>query len=191
MNKLSKTAKTIDTIAKVIFWLTIVVGIIAMLGLFIVKTDDFNQISLGNVNLTLSESYMATIQPSVIPRALMPLTILITMGCGCYSIWILRKILAPMINQTPFEESVSMNLRKLGWFTLISGTILQILEIAYQTLLFSNYRVEEFFNPANISDIMLNFQLDITFVYASVALFVLAFIFRYGEELQKLSDETL
>ena len=91
----------------------------------------------------------------------------------------------------PFDESISKNLKNLGILTLIGGGIWSVAKVIIDTTTFYAYRVSELFRPEIITHVELSISLDTTFLVIATVIFLLSYIFRYGAELQKLSDETL
>ena len=108
-----------------------------------------------------------------------------------YGVKIARKILKPMKEGLPFDESISKNLKNLGILTLIGGGIWSVAKVIIDTTTFYAYRVSELFRPEIITHVELSISLDTTFLVITTVIFLLSYIFQYGAELQKLSDETL
>jgi len=91
----------------------------------------------------------------------------------------------------PFDESISKNLKNLGILTLIGGGIWSITNVIVDTTTFNAYQINELFRPEMITNVELSVSLDTTFLVIAAVIFLLSYIFQYGAELQKLSDETL
>ena len=105
-----------------------------------------------------------------------------------YGIRIIRRILEPMKDGRPFDSSVSLNIRKMGWFTLGAGILINIFEAFVKTY------VAQAMISANANgpvEFAVTHQINMDFIVFAFILFLFSYIFRYGEELQKLSDETL
>ena len=98
-----------------------------------------------------------------------------------YGLHIFRRILRPMKEGQPFAETVSADMRRLGWLVLIAGGALSLIG------LFN----EQTITTPNDTLMVKTRQLDVTFLGVAAMLFLFSYIFRYGEELQRLSDETL
>ena len=91
----------------------------------------------------------------------------------------------------PFESAVSDKLKKLSFITLIGGGVLSVAKLVGEVVLCKMYDLESIFLNENIISCTAEFNLDMTFLLAFGVLYLLSYIFRYGEELQKQSDETL
>ena len=108
-----------------------------------------------------------------------------------YAAKIARKILLPMKEGLPFDESVYKNFRKLGVFTLIGGGLISSGRVLIDTMSYRAYEVQNLFIRDKIIECRLEPQAHLEFILIAFVFFLMSYIFRYGAELQKQSDETL
>ena len=108
-----------------------------------------------------------------------------------YAAKIARKILLPMKEGLPFDESVYKNFRKLGVFTLIGGGLISAGRVLIDTMSYRAYEVQNLFIRDKIIECRLEPQVHLEFILIAFVFFLMSYIFRYGAELQKQSDETL
>ena len=108
-----------------------------------------------------------------------------------YAAKIARKILLPMKEGLPFDESVYKNFRKLGVFTLIGGGLISAGRVLIDTMSYRAYEVQNLFIRDKIIECRLEPRIDLGFILIALVFFLMSYIFRYGAELQKQSDETL
>lgn len=108
-----------------------------------------------------------------------------------YAAKIARKILLPMKEGLPFDESVYKNFRKLGVFTLIGGGLISSGRVLIDTMSYRAYEVQNLFIRDKIIECRLEPQVHLEFILIAFVFFLMSYIFRYGAELQKQSDETL
>lgn len=108
-----------------------------------------------------------------------------------YAAKIARKILLPMKEGLPFDESVYKNFRKLGVFTLIGGGMISSGRVLIDTMSYRAYEVQNLFISDKIIECRLEPRIDLGFILIAFVFFLMSYIFRYGAELQKQSDETL
>ena len=108
-----------------------------------------------------------------------------------YAAKIARKILLPMKEGLPFDESVYKNFRKLGFFTLIGGGLISAGRVLIDTISYRAYEVQNLFISDKIIECRLEPRIDLGFILIALVFFLMSYIFRYGAELQKQSDETL
>ena len=203
MNKLSSTAKKLDTFFRILnTFLTI--GIVsALVGLGIIAAgflfdldpsligSGYNTMRIGTLHLALAESYApdphAVLVLVAVELALALLCLLIARRCNTC----VRDILAPMTRGEPFHTTVSTNLKKLAKFSLVLCLIINLANTAATVMYLFRFDLVSLLISDKITHITFNADLDLTFLLVSAILYLLSCVFRYGEELQQLSDETL
>lgn len=204
MEKLKKMAVVIDTILKTVF-------IIVIVGLILVIVADIAILAIGPMNIDNGRfSYNIFGANIVIADAedlagislngyqLASGVIMATVGGAIgmivvlVGIKMLREIIAPMKEGGPFVEGISLKMRNFGIFTLVAGVVGNILELVMwhiaQRILFSAVTVPEIY----AQDLRMNYEyvIDGSYIVFALFIFLLSYIFKYGEELQKQSDET-
>lgn len=200
MEKLSKTARVLDRIIKVLrgicfgfaiaFAILLVIGIVLPDNLYshFVVYDMY--VDFGSVQLQLSK----VLEPQG-PVRLYVCAILASgmaaLVLGGFGLHLLRKILAPMKDGRPFDSVVSENLRKLAWLNVGGGVIANVIKILVTMFEINMYDFSELFASNLVTGCTIKYQYDITFLLFAALLFLLSYIFKYGEELQRQSDETL
>jgi len=200
MEKLKKMAKTLDTVVKIFMYgnmisgvLLIVMGIVELGNISMNKSTlrESLVLSLGSVEIGLVSEYAPSVQYTN-TRFFVGLVCGIGI-CGflIYASKIFRKILAPMKDGLPFDESVSKNLKVLGILILVGGAIWSVVKVVIDATCYTAYHISELFRPERITDIELSVTLDTKFLIIAAMIFLMSYIFQYGAELQKLSDETL
>lgn len=80
------------------------------------------------------------------------------------------------MDHTPFDLSVSNHIKNLAKYILAGGIVFNILEVC---------RVMYF------KQIKFDIRIEFSFLIFAALIYLLSYIFRYGQELQQLSDETL
>ena len=95
-----------------------------------------------------------------------------------YGIHVLRYILRPMKEGQPFQNGISLKLRKLALVSLVGGAV-------------SAFDMKALFNSDLLLDYSHMYNINITFLIMAIILYILSYVFKYGEALQKESDETL
>ncbi len=104
---------------------------------------------------------------------------------------IIRKVLAPMKEGRPFDQGISQMIKKLAWVVLAGGAIVRIGGCITMMIEIKAYDLTAFFAESAIEGYRLNYVVDLNFIITACVLFLLSYVFRYGEELQRESDETL
>ena len=91
----------------------------------------------------------------------------------------------------PFAAEISSNLRQLGWLSLILGVAVQVMEAVSLYSLFVVQNMDALLISEKITHVNVNISFDPSFLIIPAVFFLLAYVFKYGEQLQTLSDETL
>ena len=201
MNKLSSTARTLDKIIKVLRGICIgcaiacavllVIGIFlpdSMYGSFVSFGE--REIDLGNLRLELSRDFAPTGSLRLVACAILAES-LISLGLGAACLHLLHKIFAPMAETMPFDGSVSVNLRKLGWLSLIAVIAYFMLGGLAAMLELRMYDLHQLFAADLVTNVSLQHSTNFSMLLIPAMVFLLSYVFKYGEELQKQSDETL
>lgn len=197
MEKIGKIAKNLDLIARVVYtvcsvfvWVLPITAVLLLVFGEQVIADGTYTVTLGMLTLEFAEEYMPfeAVKFRVIAGLLSVAVLLVFV---CWFIRVIQSVLEPMKEGKPFESAVSDKLKKLSFITLIGGGVLSVAKLVGEVVLCKMYDLESIFLNENIISCTAEFNLDMTFLLAFGVLYLLSYIFRYGEELQKQSDETL
>jgi len=200
---MKKTARILDKVFRVLERMLKIALIACLVSLGILAAGlifklDPNQIGtfsrsveLGFAELRLAEAYLPDQRLVLISAGAEVLMTILYVWAGRIAVRCIREILAPMTQGEPFGGIVSTKLKQLSSLSLLLGImeqgvrmaeqIVQTIAVDFQTLLLSE----------KIAGVSLNFEPDMTFLVVFAALKLLSYVFRYGEELQRQSDETL
>ena len=198
MKKLSNLARKFDSVAKFLFWLCAIVGgIVTVLMLLTpILPDDFFEyavvtITLGSIEMQLAQDYVPSVEEMKLFFVGMSALSAIASVFACLVIRIIRKILKPMKSEIPFDSTVSTNLKKLSWIVLVSGILMTIADFITEIIQYQAFNFPNLFLSDKIISCNLSYVSDGSFIVGFGILYLLSYIFRYGEELQMQSDETL
>ena len=203
MNNLSNTAKKLDKVFEIVhivlgaLAIACIVGVALIAAAYILKWDPsmigtgYENLDIGFLELTVAESYAPD-------KWLVLLQAAITLLVGCRLMYegrrgvgYIREILLPMKEEKPFDAVVSTNLKKLAKLSITLGVLYNIIILAEQVMTVFVYDLPQLLINEKIVHVDGMFQVDLTFLIYWAILLLLSYVFRYGEELQKLSDETL
>lgn len=197
--KLIRSASVIDRILKILQGFAIAGVIVSVI--FIPLTAIFGEkvianasrLQFGALDLTLSGDPAAWLDIPNVKTCI--IVMLIGAICVAAATWyclrVLREILAPMKEGSPFAAGISDKVRKLGWAVLIGGAVSEIGHAISEVFEVRAYRVEELLNPEHFSSISYDYSIHLWFVVTALILFFLSYVFCSGEALQRQSDETL
>ena len=203
MNKLISTAKKLDTLFKVIqivltvAMVTLIVGIvIAAAGVIFDLPPDmvgtgFDTLEISFLKIRIAQGYMPAFHD-----ILMIFLLGMILGVGWIVVFkigvkYVRNILKPMSEGQPFNSVAYLNMKKLAILSLIYGVLNNCINIAELLMCSYGYNIEKLLENEKIIDVSINYDIDLAFLIITAVFFLMSYVFKYGEELQQLSDETL
>ena len=197
--KLIKNATIIDRILKILQGFAAAGVIVA--ALFIPLTLIFGEkmiasadrLTIGELQLKLSGDMSAYLDMARIKSSIVVMLIgaILTAAAVWYCLRVLREIVAPMKEGQPFASGIADKIRKLGWTVLVTGAIAEIGGMITSIFELRAYQIDKIVSAGPVSEISYNYGFRLWFVFAALIIFFLSYVFRYGEALQKESDETL
>ena len=203
MDKLIKTATTLDNIFKILsvmFRIAIIVCLVCVCAVLACNMLDLTTEMMGEADQVLEIGSLSLhVAAGQLPD---PEGVLYWAGIMCVlgavmcfvlnlCVKTIRVILAPMKEGKPFASEVSKNLRKLGWLSLIATVAAQGVSAVGLLTMAAMHRIDQLLISDKITkvEVVPGFELSVLIIPA--VFFLLAYIFKYGEQLQNLSDETL
>ena len=203
MDKMKSTAKKLDVffrileIVSIVGWIMALVGVaIALVGVgFRMDPYDFGtgyaSLEIGFVELDVAgantpDPYAMTLHMAVLMALCAAFLVVIWRALKQ-----VRRILTPMIQGQPFSGEVGTGLKKLAAMSVLCCVISNIVVALEQ---FFNHRLFDIPNlllSDKITQVTVNYEFDLTYLVLAAILLLMSYVFRYGEELQQLSDETL
>lgn len=196
-----KGSKQIMLFVKILYWIClcslVFISILLIISLFIseqnidIITGMLNKtIVLGNISLNLKSGFMASGSTKLIIITNLISTIVVLV-LSSLLLKTLRNILENTLSGTPFKKDVSKNLKKLSLITLIMILVIPALK-AFQAFIELNaYDLDRLFNMNIISNIQLNYNIEVTLLLIPVCLYVFSKVFDYGNELQEFTDDVV
>ena len=203
MNNLTNTAKKLDKvfeIAHIVFGalaIASIVGVALIAVAYFLKMDPsfigtgYENFDIGFVELKIAEAYAPNKWLILAQAAITLLVACRLFYDGRRGIGYIREILKPMIEEKPFDAIVSTNLKKLAKLSIVIGILFNIIILSEQIMMVFVYGLPDLLISEKIPHITASFQVDLTFLIYWAILMLLSYVFRYGESLQQLSDETL
>ena len=203
MNNLTNTAKKLDKvfeIAHIVFGalaIASIVGVVLIAVAYIFKMDptfigtNYEKFDVGYLELEIAPAF-APSKWLILGQA--ALTLLVSCRLfydGRRGIGYVREILKPMIEEKPFDSIVSTNLKKLAKLAIVIGILVNIIILSEQIMTVFVYDLPGLLISEKITHVTGMFKIDLTFIVYWAILMLLSYVFRHGESLQQLSDETL
>lgn len=204
MEKLIKTATKLDKVFKVFQTLFTVLAIVAavfvgiiLLGWLLSWNPDtiatgYESLDIGFLELQIADAFAPDKWMVLLEAAIMLALTSICCVIGHFEVKCIRAILQPMTQGQPFSGAVSKNLKKLAILSIVVGIALNCTVLAEQIITVCAYDLPGLLLSDKITHIAINFgTFDLSFLVYSAILLLLSYVFRYGTQLQELSDETL
>ena len=198
MKKISNLAKKIDGVASFFKRVLIVAEVVVILVFILMLgfddsfyTSGFFSTSLAFVEFEFIEACMPDIETMKIYFVGMMLMGIAALVLTHYEIVIIRRIIKPMIEEHPFDASVALNIRRFAWVVLIGDGIFSGLYLVLNIFEYHAFDYENLFLSDKIVNVSADYQFSLTFVWIFLIVYLLSYVFQYGQELQIQSDETL
>ena len=197
--KMMKTSAVIDRILNFFQILIIICGIavIILAILMLVSGDRILShanlsLTLGALNLSLDETSQVVDIPALKLSLIFKLIAAAVMFAFVwYGIRLIRQLLRSMKEGRPFDNNASKTIQHLAWVVLTGGIVNAVIRMIAMGIEIRAIYFSTLFHSAAITGYNIDYTLDIGFIVTALILFLLSYIFRYGEELQRESDETL
>ena len=203
MNNLIKTASLLDKIMKIlsvcikIAFVVLVVGLGVLIAGFLFELPPemigtgYEQADLGFITLTVAENYLPDHRIIWCQTGMEMFLTLLCLIPAHFITKSFRAILDPMKKGEPFHNTVSVHLRNISRYICSLGIGMNLAVIISNILLVKAFDLHLLLLSEKISHVDFLFTFDFSFLMIAGILLLLSYIFRYGEELQQLSDETL
>ena len=203
MNNLTKTASILDTVMKIlsvcikIAAVALLVGLVFLAAGFVFDLppqmvgSGYATAEIGFIIFTVAQNYLPDYHTV---WAQVAMEIFLTMLClipAHFIVRSIRAILSPMKAGEPFHNDVSIHLGKIARYVCALGIGLNLAEIIGNILLTKAFDLHLLLLSERIPRVEFEFVFDFSFLLVSGILLLLSYVFRYGEQLQQLSDETL
>ena len=107
------------------------------------------------------------------------------------SIQTIESICKIAMDHTPFDVRVANHIKNLAKYTLAGGIVFNILEVCRVMYFKQIINFDLLFNTKYVTQINFGIRLHLSFLVFAALIYLLSYIFRYGQELQQLNDETL
>ena len=195
MKKMKQSANLLYKFFNVFFWLTILatcVLVVASVVLLILNIPP-ETLEIGIITFDLNTD---AVNFNNFKLKFLLITQMLSAIVSCaFAVFICKKlkdILRPIKNGEPFMDSACKNVRKLGNIMLIFGiasAIAQIVSTIALGIFMGDYGYI-FTNDYILSCSIIN-KYDTSWVIGALFMYLIAYIFDYGKQLQELSDETL
>ena len=202
LDKLSSTARKLGTFFRILQRILIgvmiaIVVVMAVLSIVnAVKPDAvigtaLNELDIGALTLVL-ETEQIPDNGSILAYAWVSVAISVLWGTAlCIGLHLLRRMLQPMGEGCPFHPDTARQIKKLAILSLVMGIVDNVASIVDAAMALRSYGLYQQTVIGSSEYISVNYSFDLSFLIVFFVLLLLSYLFSYGAELQRLSDETL
>ena len=195
MKNLKKSASILYTMFNIFFFLALFALYASVIAsaLFFVLDVPADTLQLGALEFSLNGEAFDS-QSLELKLIMLAATINIALTTAFVALICkkLKGIMRPIKNGEPFIETIGKDVRKLGNTILIFGLCSMVAQIGL-TAAFALFigKYGHIFQNDYILSCRIMSTSDFGWIAAALVVYLLAYIFEYGIQLQKLSDETL
>lgn len=193
--KCEKILKRMCLVLKILKDLALVWFIITILLAVFMFFVDINSIPLDSlridvIDITFKNDLLINKEmiAKILPVGLLLLGILFFIG---YKMIKIVESICKTALEKPFDISIANSLVKLSKYILIGGLMTNLIITFRFIILTKPYNYNLLFNKNYVSGVQFKYQFSLTFLLVAALVYLLSYAFRYGKELQDLSDETL
>ena len=200
MKDLKRSARTLNTLLNIFFWILVARGLFAagyhILALYKILTDP-TALS-GKMGLTIdwltldaANGFGITLDGAISMKLIQLISAVVITVIACRCVCTLKHILLPIEVGQPFRSGISGEIRKLSRHCFYLGWM-ENLSMLFSVIVIENhYALQELLVTGPITSVAIRPQFQPVWFIVTAVLVILAMVFRRGEELQTLSDETL
>ena len=200
MKDLKRSARTLNTLLNIFFWILVARGLFAagyhVLALYKLLTDP-TALS-GKMGLTIdwltldaANGFGITLDGAISMKLIQLISAVVITVIACRCVCTLKHILLPIEVGQPFRSGISGEIRKLSRHCFYLGWM-ENLSMLFSVIVIENhYALQEILLTGPITSVAIRPQFQPVWFIVTAVLVILAMVFRRGEDLQTLSDETL
>ena len=200
MKDLKRSARTLNTLLNLFFCFLVARGLFAagyhVLTLYKLLTDP-TALS-GKMGLTIdwltldaANGFGITLDGAIPMKLIQLVSAVVITVIACRCVRTLKRILLPIEVGQPFRSGISGEIRKLSRHCFCLGWMENLSMLASVILIENHYGLQELLMNDPITGVTIHPEFRPAWFFVTAVLVILAMVFRHGEQLQTLADETL
>lgn len=200
MKKLNRSARNLNTFLNIVFWILVARGIFSasyhIRELYSLFTDP--AALSGKMGLTIDylildavNGFGIDLDTAVKMKLIHLISAIVLTFIECRGVHILKQVLLPLELNQPFQTGISGSIEKLSQCAFHMGLAENLSMLATTVLIENHYALDTLLMKGPITGVSINHEYRDTWLVVAVVLGILSTVFRRGEELQTLADETL
>ena len=200
MKNLKQSARILNTILNICFWLLLLRGIYAAgfhcLALYKIFIDP--AALTGSAGLTvdwlvieISESFRMDLDAAIPLKLVQLIAAIAVTVIACMGVRALKRVLLPIELGEPFRRGISADVGRLVQCAVWLGMAENLTMLATVTLMERYAVVDQLLLGGMVTGVSAEPAFRPAWFIAAAVLEILAMVFRHGEQLKQLADETL
>lgn len=200
MKNLKRSARTLNWILNACFWLLIIRGLFAagFHGSVLYKffTDPASLsgkmgLTIDYLTLDAANGFGISRDAAISMKLVQLVSSVIITVISCQCVRDLKHILLPIELGQPYRQGICGHIRKLAWHCFYLGWMENIAMLFSVILIENHYGLQTLLTTGPIKDVSIHPEFRPAWFFVTAVLVILAMVFRQGEQLQVLADETL
>lgn len=200
MKDLKRSARTLNWILNAAFWFLVLRGLFAagfhvsvLYKLFTDPTALSGKMGLTIDWLTLeaANGFGIDLDAAVKMKLVQLASAVIITVISCLCVRDLKHILLPIELGQPFRQGIAGHIQKLARHCFYLGWMENIAMLFSVILIENHYGLHELLTTAPITKVLIHPEFRPAWFFVTAVLVILSMVFRQGEQLQTLADETL
>ncbi|MBE6950345.1 MAG: hypothetical protein E7451_03300 [Ruminococcaceae bacterium] len=200
MKDLKKSARTLNWILNAALWLLVLRGLFAagfhVSVLYKLFTDPAALsakmgLTIDWLTLDAANGFGIDLNAAVSMKLVQLVSAVLITVISCQCIRDLKHILLPIELGQPFRQGIAGHIQKLAWHCFYLGWMENIAMLFSVILIENHYGLHELLTTGPITNVLIHPEFRPAWFFVTAVLVILAMVFRQGEQLQTLADETL
>ena len=201
MKDLKRSARILNTILNIAFWLLILRGIFASahhcMALWKLLTDPaalsgkMDRLRVDWLTIEAANGFGVDLDGAISMSLLQLICAVVITIIACLGIRVLKRVLLPIELGQPFRSGISADILALGKCAVRLGMAENLYMLAVVILMERHSILRSLLLSETITKVSADPAFRPAWFIAAAVLSILALVFRRGEELQQFSDETL
>ena len=189
--------KKMCSILEIVRW-SCLISEVLLIGLFLIFVSDkgiyntiFGSIRIDYLQLIFKNDLALNKDKMSVWLPLLFLSIAVWVFIIYKSVKTVEEICSFTINHSPFDRTVSDYITRLAKYIFAGGIVFNIINVCRVIYFKQMINFDLLLNTEYVTRIDFDIRPKISFLIVAALIYLLSYIFRYGQELQQLSDETL
>lgn len=200
MKNLDRSLRGLNGILNVFFWLLVVRGVFSVgyhiRELYTLFTDtatlsDEMALVFDSLTLHADKGFGVVLDAIATMRLVYLISAIVITVVACAGVRCLKQILLPIELGQPFSRGISVQIRKLGMCAFWLSIAENLSDLATLIVIENHYGIGELLTGPIITRVSITPELKPAWFIVTAVLSILGMVFRRGEVLQTLADETL